>query len=116
MRREPARPASPDPDVGERHMRRPGIVMFAVIAFALIGVAAAHRPSPPSLVVRRVPDGGIQPRAALDAHGVLHLLYFKGEAGGGDLYYATSRDLGRTFSTPRRVNSTPASVIATGTM
>jgi hypothetical protein len=98
-------------------MKRQGIVTCAVIAFALIGVAAsAHRPSAPTVVLRRVPEGGIQPRAALDGRGVLHLLYFKGEPAGGDLYYVTSRDLGRTFSTPRRVNSTPASVIATGTM
>lgn len=93
------------------------VPFFVVLACA---VAAAPRSastrSAPDVVTRRVPDGGIQPRAILDARGVLHLLYFKGDPGGGDLFYVTSRDLGRTFSRPVRVNSTPASVIATGTM
>lgn len=92
-------------------------LLWALLLAVAAGVAGiAARPATPSVVVRRLPDGGIQPRAVLDNRGVLHLLYFKGEPGGGDLYYVTSRDLGRTFSAPVRVNSTPASVIATGTM
>lgn len=66
--------------------------------------------------MRRVPDGGIQPEAAIDSRGVLHLLYFAGEAAGGDLFYVRSNDLGATFSTPIRVNSQPGSAIATGTI
>ena len=34
----------------------------------------------------RTPNGGIQPQAVVDAKGALHLIYFKGEAGGGDLF------------------------------
>jgi hypothetical protein len=83
---------------------------------AAVGLGTASSPSAPTVVVRRVPDGGIQPRALLDGRGILHLLYFRGDPAGGDLYYVTSRDLGRTFSAPLRVNSTPASVLATGTM
>jgi len=63
-----------------------------------------------------VPDGGIQPEAAIDSRGVLHLLYFAGEPAGGDLFYVRSNDLGATFSTPIRVNSQPGSAIATGTI
>ena len=66
--------------------------------------------------MRRVPDGGIQPEAAIDSRGVLHLLYFAGEPAGGDLFYVRSNDLGATFSTPIRVNSQPGSAIATGTI
>jgi hypothetical protein len=68
------------------------------------------------VVLRRVPNGGIQPEAAIDSGGVLHLLYFSGEPAGGDLFYVRSTDLGATFSTPLRVNSQPGSAIATGTI
>src|SRR4051794_10144497 len=64
----------------------------------------------------RVPQGGIQPEATVDAHGTLHLLYFAGEARGGNLFYARSTDYGRTFSTPIRVNGQEGSAIATGTI
>src|SRR4051812_30210838 len=64
----------------------------------------------------RVPQGGIQPEAAVDSHGTLHLLYFAGEPRGGNLFYVRSIDYGRAFSTPVRVNSQDGSAIATGTI
>lgn len=70
----------------------------------------------PSVVLVRVPDHGIQPEAIVDPGGMLHLLYFVGEPGGGDLYYVRSKDYGQTFSTPVRVNSQPGSALATGTV
>jgi hypothetical protein len=62
----------------------------------------------------RVPDGGIQPQAAVDARGLLHLIYFAGDAAAGDLYYATSADGGESFSRSLRVNSRPHSAVAVG--
>ncbi len=67
----------------------------------------------PSVVLRRTPDGGIQPQAAM-VKGVLHLIYFKGDPGHGDVFYVRSKDGGDTFSKPIRVNSHPQSVIAIG--
>jgi hypothetical protein len=64
----------------------------------------------------RVPNGGIQPEAALDSSGVLHLLYFAGEPRAGDLFYVRSRDYGSTWSAPIRVNRAPGSAIAIGTI
>src|SRR5262245_52575368 len=64
----------------------------------------------------RVPNGGIQPEAAVDAQGNLHLLYFAGEPHAGNLFYVRSTDYGQTFSTPIRVNSQASSAIATGTI
>src|SRR5437016_12771582 len=62
------------------------------------------------------PGHGIQPQAVMDAQGNLHLLYFQGEAGSGNLQYVR-RDAGKTeFSKPLRVNSQEGSVIATGTI
>src|ERR1700730_4186156 len=55
----------------------------------------------------RVPNGGIQPQTAIDDKGVLHMLYFSGDAAHGDLYYVRSRDGGATFSVPIKVNSHP---------
>jgi len=63
--------------------------------------------------LRRVPDGGIQPQVAVDEHGTVHLVYFKGDPSNGDLFYATSND-GAAFSSPIRVNSVPGSAIAIG--
>jgi len=62
----------------------------------------------------RVPNGGIQPQTAIDDKGVLHMLYFSGDAAHGDLYYVRSGDSGATFSVPIKVNSHPGSAIATG--
>src|SRR5262245_44919829 len=70
----------------------------------------------PSVELVRVPHGGIQPEAALDVTGTLHLLYFAGEPRAGDLFYVRSTDYGKTFSTPVRVNSQQGSAIATGTI
>jgi hypothetical protein len=51
-----------------------------------------------------------------DAKGTVHLLYFKGDPGGGDLYYC-KKDPGQTgFSSPIRVNHQAGSAIAVGTI
>lgn len=63
----------------------------------------------------RVPNHGIQPQVAVDAKGVVHLLYFKGEPGAGDVFYTRSED-GTRFREPLRVNSQPGSVIAVGSI
>ena len=70
----------------------------------------------PKVRLLKTPNGGIQPQAALDSKGVMHLIYFKGNPLAGDLFYVRSMDGGSTFSTPLRINSQPNSVIATGTI
>jgi hypothetical protein len=81
---------------------------------ALFHVAAAAEE--PLVRVVRVPNGGIQPQVAKDDAGIVHLIYFKGNARAGDLFYVTSGDGGRTFSKPMHVNSQEGSVLAIGTM
>ncbi len=71
-------------------------------------------PAAQAVTVVRVPDGGIQPQIAVDGAGVLHMVYFRGTAEHGDLYYVRSPDRGATFSAPIPVNSHPGSAIATG--
>jgi hypothetical protein len=68
------------------------------------------------VTLRRVPDGGLQPEVAVTADGTIHLVYFLGEPRHGDFFYARSRDKGESFSRPVRVNTTPGSAIATGTI
>jgi hypothetical protein len=63
-----------------------------------------------------VPAGGLQPQAAVDSKGGLHLVYYLGDAGHGDLFYVQSKDAGRSFSNPIRVNSQEGSAIAAGTI
>jgi hypothetical protein len=61
----------------------------------------------------RTPDRGIQPQAIMDK-GVVHLIYFKGDPGNGDVFYVKSTDEGKTFTKALRVNNVPGSLIATG--
>jgi hypothetical protein len=102
--------------------------ILALIAFATLlsgsNASAAHHsmrvspgPSPTDKIsLVRTPNNGIQPQAVMDARGCLHLIYFTGEPGGGDVYYLRREPGKEAFSTPRRVNSQPGSVIATGTV
>jgi len=64
----------------------------------------------------KTPNGGIQPQAVVDDKGVVHLIYFKGNPGAGDLFYVRRNPGAHAFSKPLIVNSQPGSVIATGTI
>ncbi|HMF41875.1 MAG TPA: sialidase family protein, partial [Polyangia bacterium] len=72
--------------------------------------------TPPAVMVERAPGGGIQPRVAVDDRGTVHLVYFRGEASHGDVFYVRSTDAGATFSDPVRVNREGGSAIATGSV
>jgi hypothetical protein len=63
--------------------------------------------------VLRVPQNGIQPQAAVDENGDLHVVYFRGEPRHGDLFYVRSRDA-KSFSEPIPVNGRPESAVAIG--
>lgn len=86
-----------------------------LLAFVLFAAVAAT-PVPEARPVEHlaVPDGGIQPQAAIDARGTIHLIYYKGPAAGGDLYYVRRAATDAAFSSPVRVNSEPGSAIAAG--
>lgn len=70
----------------------------------------------PMVTVIRTPHGGIQPQVAVDDRGVLHLIYFGGDPGAGDIFYVRRGPGAKDFSDPIRVNSQPGSAIATGTI
>ncbi|HVV99299.1 MAG TPA: sialidase family protein [Planctomycetaceae bacterium] len=66
--------------------------------------------------VIRTPDRGIQPQAAVDAEGNLHLVFFKGTPGAGDVFYVRRAAGSSEFSSPLQVNSQAGSAIAVGTI
>jgi hypothetical protein len=89
------------------------LIPIAALIAAVSWAGRGSKPDAPPVSVLRVPEGGIQPEL-LEKDGAVHLLYFTGDPGGGDLNYVRSRDYGRTFSKPTRVNSQPGSAMATG--
>lgn len=92
-----------------------GTGMILIVGICAWPTHAGKNPwtSPPVSTIR-VPNGGIQPQAALDDHGVLHMIYYAGDSAHGDLFYVHSENDGATFSTPMKVNSHPGSAIAAG--
>jgi hypothetical protein len=63
-----------------------------------------------------VPDGGLQPQAAVDAAGTLHLIYLGDDPGSCNIYYVRKAAGEEKFSPPLRVNSQDGSAIATGSI
>ena len=62
------------------------------------------------------PEAGIQPQAVVDDLGTLHLIYYSGNADGGDVFYVKQNPGASSFSTPLRVNSNPDSAMAVGSI
>ena len=63
-----------------------------------------------------LPAGGIQPQAAIDASGIVHVVYFSGTPGAGNLYYVKLKTDGTPLSEPVRINSVEGSALATGSV
>src|SRR5213082_2870537 len=62
------------------------------------------------------PDDGIQPQAAVDSKGVVHLIYFKGDPKGGDIFYVRRAPGQQQFSKAIPVNTHPHTAMALGTI
>jgi hypothetical protein len=96
-------------------------VFFALAIAASLPLGVSFGPREADVAAPRVelvglPAGGIQPQAVTDAQQVLHVLYFTGAPAGGDLYYMRRQPGEAAFSTPVRVNSVPATALATGSV
>src|SRR5947208_1143738 len=90
--------------------RATSAISIWVLSFNLIAA------EPGRVTFVRTPDGGIQPQAAVDSQGVIHLLYYKGDAGAGDIFYVRQEPGTETFSKPIQVNRQPGSAMAAGTI
>lgn len=87
--------------------------LFLLSCFLSLRLSAAE---PARVALVRTPDGGIQPQAAVDNRGVIHLIYYKGEDRGGDIFYVRQKPGQETFSNPVQVNSRSGSATAAGTI
>lgn len=91
----------------------------ASVSVVLLAYAFRTRPTQAvhaEVDLLRTPDGGIQPQAATDEKGVLHLIYFKGSPEAGNIFYARREPGSGHFSAPIQVNSEPDSAIAIGSV
>lgn len=79
-------------------------------------IAALPAPSLAEVVFVRTPNEGIQPQAAIDQSGVLHLVYFKGDPKAGDLFYVRRASGEGNWTEPLPVNHQPGAAIAIGTI
>src|SRR5438045_4276487 len=72
----------------------------------------------PHVSVVSTPDDGIQPQAVVDDRGTIHVVYFKGDPAGGDVYYLRLAGIGAgaDAALPVRVNTVAGSALATGTV
>lgn len=94
-------------------------IIFAFTAFTMLPLTPAFpqaQPRAEKVSLMKIPNEGIQPQVTVDAQGTVHMIYFKGEPGGGDVFYVKKGVGEKTFSTPLQVNSQAGSVIATGTI
>lgn len=89
------------------------------MSFWILALLCSSVPTPqesPALAVTlvRTPEDGLQPRAAVDAAGVVHLLYFVGDPAAGELRYARSSDGAKSFSKPLTATTAANRAMATG--
>lgn len=90
------------------------IVLLALIC--LNGLLAQAAPASARVELVRTPNQGIQPQVAMDAAGAVHLIYYKGNDRGGDVFYVRQEPGQAAFSNPIQVNSQKGSAIAAGTI
>jgi hypothetical protein len=95
------------------HVTEIGLLAVMLVLYAG-RVTSAGEPAP--ITTARIPAGGLQPQAAVDASGVIHLIYLKGAPDACDVYYVRSADGANNWSVPLRVNSDAGSAIAIGTV
>jgi hypothetical protein len=111
-----------------RHFNKHTSVGVAVaVAAAHLGVGglllhrASGSPQPAkeaAVTLQKLPNGGIQPQAAIDSNGTVHVVYFTGKPEAGDLYYFSYPVNAGPLAASRllRVNSQPQTAMAAGTI
>ncbi len=67
-----------------------------------------------AITLLRLPEGGRLPRAVVDDHGTVHVVYFQGEPRAGDLLYVSRAPGASDWTEPRYVNSESGTVVGIG--
>jgi hypothetical protein len=78
--------------------QKQAVVILAVGLLGLIAAAPESRSAElPDTAIKiiRVPNGGIQPQTALEDRGVMHMIYYAGDAKAGDVQKAAPPALRR---------------------
>ncbi len=89
------------------------ILFLGIVSAVAVGNTRVVREE---VTLMRTPNGGIQPQVAVDQKGVLHLIYFKGDPGAGDIFHVRKAPGVTEFSRPIRVNSVLGSAVAIGSV
>ncbi len=100
----------------EGAITRRAVLAAGVLGGWLSGGEALADPGERDVLVLQTPGGGIQPQAVTDGRGVVHVLYFRGEARGGDLFYTRWNAASEQWSSPMQVNRRAGSAVAAGTI
>lgn len=90
--------------------------IFTLGVFLLCLATHPAAAQPGKVTILRTPDGGIQPQAVMDDLGAIHLIYYKGESKGGDIFYARKQAADQNFLKPLPVNSRAKSAMSAGTI
>src|ERR1044071_1035532 len=69
-----------------------------------------------AVTIEKLPEPGLQPQTVAASDGTVHLIYLVGDPKAADIQYRWRRANEREWSAPLRVNSTPGSAIAIGTI
>ena len=106
----PLAPTPPTPEhISQIPMKPIQFLPFFIVVLAYISPARAE------VKYLETPNGGIQPKVAIDGNGTTHRIYYKGKANAGNLY-DTWKSKGGNWSAPMVVNSTEDSAISMGTI
>lgn len=90
------------------------LVMICLSSFMEFAQATEKRET----ILWKLPAGAIQPQAAVDSKGVVHLIYFRNGAseGTGNLYYSRLSGKEIHASSPLKINSVPDTAGSVGTV
>jgi hypothetical protein len=95
---------------------RLGGIALSLMLTALAGRECFADDESSLVTVLQTPGGGIQPQAAIDASGTIHLVSYSGDPLAGDVSYTRLEPGREEFTTPLRVNSVPGTAVARGTI
>lgn len=94
-----------------------GVVLSRRVFVTGIATAILARGEQSSkITIVKTPDNGVQPQAAVDEDGTIHLVYLYGDPSAADVGYVRKNARAAGFCKPIRVNSEPGSAIALGTV
>jgi hypothetical protein len=90
--------------------------LFVIFVSSWLALPGRNVGAADKVELLKTPNGGIQPQAAVDERGVLHLVYLKGDPAAADVEYVRRVPGSDAWTAPIRVNSRPHSAVAVGTI